>query len=728
MQIWELKRMRTNETFERAVQRHDQQVAELGLRIWVGSEPTFTDREAQTPAWLNSALGEGKEERAQELLRHLSERMPGGLLLRSVGRLYPGEKTPRWNMGLLRRRNGVPMWLGPPDPLLVTTPHPGCLPGIATLVAALSDAFVRQGWSVQYMDACEPDGLPENKLSIQMGDEDKPSLSFLVRALESGGAAGPAGTNCWAIEFPALDSVADFLTALSYIERAALACGLSTLVLAGAAPPVDASLELTTITPDPAVIEVNMAPSETCTEFLWRSRQVYAAAAAQGLSPYRLYFNGQVADPGGAGQITFGGPTPESSPFVRDSGLLPKLVRFLNRHPALSYLFAHDFVGSCGQSVRPDERGADAFDDLVLALALLEREPNVSPEHLWKSLTSFLCDAVGNSHRAETNIEKLWNPFLPGRGCLGLVEFRSLRMQHTPERATAIACLLRSVIAMLATRAYDLPLIDWGRTLHDRFSLPFYLGADLDAVFGELAAAELGLDPPIKEVLLQNEFRFFGKLDLPFGTLELWRGLEFWPLVGDAASPEQSGSSRMVDASTTRIEVRWRPSQFDPEPKTTAAEWLDWDLYAGDTCLPLRYERDRDGRELKVFGVRYTSFVPRAGLHPLLQVQSPLTLTLRHGIDQTQYVFKLHEWHPAGQAYPGLPKDLHDARDRRAERMTVVAEDRPQRSPVGEPSTGLPQSGPGLTPYCLDLRHGSPGRQSAGSDRLPGAPTTDPLR
>ena len=144
MQIWELKRMRTNETFERAVQRHDQQVAELGLRIWVGSEPTFTDREAKTPAWLNSALGDGKEERAQELLRHLSERMPGGLLLRSVGRLYPGEKTPRWNMGLLRRRNGVPMWLGPPDPLLVTTPHPGCLPGIATLVAALSDAFVRQ--------------------------------------------------------------------------------------------------------------------------------------------------------------------------------------------------------------------------------------------------------------------------------------------------------------------------------------------------------------------------------------------------------------------------------------------------------------------------------------------------------------------------------------------------------------------------------------------------------
>jgi hypothetical protein len=218
MQIWELKRMRTNETFELAVQRHDQQVAKLGLRIWVGSEPTFTDREAQTPAWLNSALGDGKEERAQGLLRHLSERMPGGLLLRSVGRLYPGEKTPRWNLGLLRRRNGVPMWLGPPDPLLVTTSHPGCLPGNATLVAALSDALSAKA-GPQYTDACEPDGPPENTLSIQMGDEDKPS-SFLVR-VRVRGPAGPAGTNCWAIELPAMDSVADFLTALSYIERGA---------------------------------------------------------------------------------------------------------------------------------------------------------------------------------------------------------------------------------------------------------------------------------------------------------------------------------------------------------------------------------------------------------------------------------------------------------------------------------------------------------------------------
>ena len=97
-----------------------------------------------------------------------------------------------------------------------------------------------------------------------------------------------------------------------------------------------------------------------------------------------------MADSGGAGQITYGGPTPEASPFVKYPQLLPGLVRFLNRHPALSYLFAHDFVGGSGQSVRPDERGSDALDDLVLALALLERQQDIVPELLWKSLASFL--------------------------------------------------------------------------------------------------------------------------------------------------------------------------------------------------------------------------------------------------------------------------------------------------------------------------------------------------
>ena len=45
--------MESDASFEQAVQRHDAQVAALGLPLWVGSEPTFTDRLAQTPAWLS---------------------------------------------------------------------------------------------------------------------------------------------------------------------------------------------------------------------------------------------------------------------------------------------------------------------------------------------------------------------------------------------------------------------------------------------------------------------------------------------------------------------------------------------------------------------------------------------------------------------------------------------------------------------------------------------------
>ena len=52
------------------------------------------------------------------LLGGLCRRFPGGLVLRSVGRQYPGEARPRWNLGLYRRRDGAALWHGPPDPIL----------------------------------------------------------------------------------------------------------------------------------------------------------------------------------------------------------------------------------------------------------------------------------------------------------------------------------------------------------------------------------------------------------------------------------------------------------------------------------------------------------------------------------------------------------------------------------------------------------------------------------
>lgn len=707
--------MWTIEAFEAAVRRHDAALAARGLTIWVGSEPTFTDRTAQSSQWLNRALGGDKEQRAEALLGGLYARFVGGLVLRSVGRQYPGEDAPRWNLGLYRRRDGTAIWQGPADPILA--PAGGLPPDLDRWATELAAAFAARGLAAAPVQTRDP---LERRLSVRACadvpnvDVDDPRLArpsvhdqaipasglvdelaqsglylFTLRIVPCGGQ--PAAQ----VELPQFGDVPLFLAVLDSLAQAARACDLPALVLAGYPPPIDATMEMTTVTPDPAVIEINTAPSVDAADFLWRSREIYAAAADRGLAPYRLYFNGTVADSGGGGQITLGGPSPLDSPFLKEARLLPRLVRFLNRHPALSYLFSHDFVGGSGQSVRADERGTDALDELALALTLLGREPSPTPERLWHSLAPFLCDGTGNSHRAEMNIEKLWNPFLAGRGKLGLVEFRALRMQQTPERATALACLLRAVVAMLAGAGHDLPLVDWGRELHQRFALPFYLEHDLEAVLKALDAAGLGLDEAIRSVLLRESFRRWGQAVLPGCALEVRRGLEFWPLLGDAASPEQGGSFRMVDASTARVELRLRPQPGGD------ADWRGWQVYAEGVALPMRDEVDGQG-ELRVFGVRYRSFVPAWGLHPGLAAQVPVRLLLRHPGQPMDYRVTLHEWRPDGNPYPGLPEDLAAASLRRAERVALEVVPRDS----GSTERAAPDTG--LGPYCLDLR-GLPG-------------------
>ena len=704
--------MSTNAEFEAAVRRHDAQIAVLGLTIWVGSEPTFTDRCAQSPEWLHTALGGAKEQRAQAMLDGLCRRFPGGLVVRSVGRRYPGEEQPRWNLGLYRRRDGAPFWHGPPDPIQAV-PGSEILPDLDTWAAALAAALAARGFLVSPVaseeaserrllmhaeaDVAAPDatdlrltrpsvytpGIPSSGMRDELAEAG--AYLFLLGTLESDGR--PTAR----IELPMFASVPMFLAVLGSVEQACLACHLPALILAGYPPPVDATVELTTVTPDPAVIEINTAPSVDAQHFLWRSREIYAAATEQGLAPYRLHFNGAVADSGGGGQITLGGPSPQASPFLQEPRLLSRLVRFLNRHPALSYLYSHDFVGSSGQSVRADERGTDAFDELSLALDLLERRQDLSPELLWHSLAPFLCDVCGNSHRAEVNIEKLWNPFLVGRGKQGLVEFRALRMQHTPERATALACLLRGLVAMLAGGHETQPLFDWGRELHQRFALPFYLEQDLVAVLNALDTAGLGLGGLLQAVLMRDEFRCWGQVALPDCTLEVRRALEFWPLLGDAASPEQGGTSRLMDASTARVELRLRPE------KGGESDWRDWRIHAAGVTLPMRLERDGCG-DLQVFGLRYRSFVPAWGLHPTLGSQAPARLLLRHPGHAQDHVVTLHEWRPDGDAYAGLPEDLDAAYQRRAARVTVEAVPR-------DPALAL-RSAPshGLSPFCLDMR------------------------
>src|SRR4051812_10524157 len=88
------------EELERYVAAHDERVAREGLSVWVGAEPTFTDRGSEAREWLSEALGSDKEQRALRLLVRLQDRFPGSVVLRTVGRQYGDEPRPRWSYGL----------------------------------------------------------------------------------------------------------------------------------------------------------------------------------------------------------------------------------------------------------------------------------------------------------------------------------------------------------------------------------------------------------------------------------------------------------------------------------------------------------------------------------------------------------------------------------------------------------------------------------------------------
>ena len=95
-----------NDSFEAAIRDHDKAVADSGLDVWIGAEPTFTDRRSESPEWLSEALGETKQAYACRIIKALRDNYPGSIILRTLGRQYAHEPRPRWILGLYRRRDG----------------------------------------------------------------------------------------------------------------------------------------------------------------------------------------------------------------------------------------------------------------------------------------------------------------------------------------------------------------------------------------------------------------------------------------------------------------------------------------------------------------------------------------------------------------------------------------------------------------------------------------------
>ncbi|WP_168707448.1 transglutaminase family protein [Gordonia paraffinivorans] len=101
----------------------DERMRRNDVRLTMGGEPTFVSVDDQTaPEWTTAADGPHKRLLASRLAERLKDDYaPQGLVQRSQGKWYPGEPLPRWQIEIVWRKDGEPVWR---DPSLLADPWP----------------------------------------------------------------------------------------------------------------------------------------------------------------------------------------------------------------------------------------------------------------------------------------------------------------------------------------------------------------------------------------------------------------------------------------------------------------------------------------------------------------------------------------------------------------------------------------------------------------------------
>ena len=482
---------------------------------------------------------------------------------------------------------------------------------------------------------------------------------------------------------PPLRSPRDFFELVAAIDRARDGLGAE-VQLEGYPPPPGSDLNRIQVTPDPGVLEVNLPPTATAQEHAKLVDTVFEAALHAGLHSEKYLLDGRMAGSQGGNHHALGGPSPLRSPFVKDPRLLASLLTFTQHHPSLSYLFSGLFVGPTSQAPRVDEARHDTLSELEIALArAFEHRPDFgSPPWLTDLLfRNLLVDVTGNTHRAEICIDKLFDWRTP-HGRQGLVELRAFEMPPHPRMMVAQMALLRSLTAAFAQKPYQKPLVRWGQELHDRFLLPTWMWRDFEDVLGFLGDRGLALPEEAYRAFLELRCPVAGTLQAGEVTLEVRNALEPWNVLGE--EPGASGTSRYVDSSLERIEVR--ASGLVPERH---------DVLVNGHLLPLKptgVAHERAG------GVRFRAWAPPHSLQAHLGIHHPIRLDVidrwaRRSLGACAY----HVWHPEGRSYDTPPLTRFEAAARRAQRFTHEG---PLPWPVRQGSAPIHAE----TPWTLDLR------------------------
>jgi uncharacterized protein (DUF2126 family) len=481
--------------------------------------------------------------------------------------------------------------------------------------------------------------------------------------------------------FPPLETLDDFLTLLSAVDRTVQDLGLP-VALEGYPPVSSSELHKFCITPDPGVLEVALPPVTSVREHAALVDTVFDVALHAGLHSEKYLLDGRMAGSGGGNHITFGGPTAIESPFLTRPDLLASLLTFLQHHPSLSYMFSGLFVGPTSEAPRVDEARHDALYELEIALD--RAHDRSAPTPTWLSDLLFrhlLVDVAGNTHRAEVSIDKLFDPNTP-YGRQGIVEMRAFEMPPHPRMISAQALLLRSLLASFAHEPYQAPLVRWGQTLHDKFLLPTFLWRDFEDVLSFLDARGFPLPADGYKPFVDLRCPVVGQMEAGDLVLEVRNAIEPWPVLGEEATP--NGTSRYVDSSMERIEVRL--SGAVPERHVVLVNGHRLPLRPSGTAAEL------------VGGVRFRAWAPPHSLHAHLGIHHPITFDLvdawgKRSLGACAY----HVWHPEGRSFDAPPLTRFEAAARRAQRFTREA---PLRAPV-QPREAAAHSD---VPYTLDLR------------------------
>jgi uncharacterized protein (DUF2126 family)/transglutaminase-like putative cysteine protease len=467
------------------------------------------------------------------------------------------------------------------------------------------------------------------------------------------------------IFIPPTEALEHFVDLIARLETAAAAAQCP-VVVEGYGPPPDPRLQSTTITPDPGVIEVNVAPTASFAEQTRLLESLYEQARLARLSTESFDIDGTHGGTGGGNHITLGGATPADSPLLRRPDLLVSLLTYWQRHPSLSYLFAGRFVGTTSQAPRVDEGRPEALYELEIAFAEIARlaapskgssEPGAPPPWVTdRALRHLLTDITGNTHRAEFCIDKLYSPD-GSRGRLGLLELRGFEMPPHLRMAMVQSLLVRSLVAWFWDEPLRAPLIRHGANLHGRYLLPHFLIQDIADVAADLRAHGIAFETSWLDPFTEFRFPRIGTVVFDGVEIELRGAIEPWNTLGEEATA--TGTARYVDSSVERIQIR-----------IIGADRHRYVLTCNGYPVPLLAT---DNPDIHVGGVRYKAWQPPSALHPTITIDVPLQFEL---IDLTSGTSRggctYHVVHPGGLAYDEPPVNAVTAESRRARRFEAT--------------------------------------------------------